>query len=488
MNIEKMKTILEGFKNTSVLVIGDYMVDEYIVGNADRISPEAPVQVIDVKKESRVPGGAGNVVRNISSFTRKIYAAGIIGVDEPGNYLKNTFNEYGADCSCMVASENRKTIIKTRVMAGRQQILRFDREDKEDINEVDSTRLLKKIEEISSNIDVVILSDYGKGCLTYKLIEKIMVIFSKKFVPVLVDPKGDDYLKYKGAHLVTPNLKETEIAVGSVIENSGELETAAVSLQKKCGINSVLVTLSEKGMTLFTETEKPYHIGTRAQEVFDVTGAGDTVISLMGLCLGSNIQPSDSVDIANIGAGIVVGKLGTASVTGNELLAEIKNMETDDTSGKIIAGQELDLEIGRLRKLNKKIVFTNGIFDFMHVGHLKLLQKSKKLGDILVVGINSDQSTREVKGEGRPIISEMERALIIASMIPVDYVVIFDELTPVPLIKRIKPDILVKGSNYEKVSVIGSEAVEEYGGEVKLVKIDDYISVTMLADRIKKIE
>ena len=485
MEYNRLKTVLEQFSKVSVLVVGDHMVDEYIVGTTDRISPEAPVQVVEVKKESRVPGGAGNVVRNLASFTKKLYVAGVIGNDEPGNYLKTTFEGYGCDCSAMVETENRPTTRKSRVIADRQQILRFDREDKGEISVEDGTKLVNQISKIAGKIDVVVLSDYGKGCLTKENIEEIVKIFSKRFVPIIVDPKGEDYTKYRGVTLVTPNIKETELATGIKIKCEDDAKKAAKIIREKCGIESALITMSEKGMTLFLPKGESFHVDTEAREVFDVTGAGDTVVSFMALGLGADIPPKEAAIIANMGAGIVVGKLGTASVSAGELLSYVRSKSEGGTVSKILTEQELKLQIGRLKKLGKKIVFTNGVFDLIHVGHIKLFQKAKFLGDTLVVGINSDHSARELKGEGRPIIGGMERALIISAMSSVDYVVIYDELTPEKILEMIKPDILVKGSNYDMEDVVGKEIVESYGGKIELIKFENNISVTSLAQKIK---
>lgn len=485
MTPERLEEILVAWREASVLVLGDFMVDEYLIGRADRISPEAPVQVLDVQKETRVPGGAGNVVRNLAVHTGKITVAGVTGNDEPGDYLRETFAALGADVAPLLAMPDRPTTRKTRVLAGRQQILRVDREVRNDLDSSESSRLADAVIQALDGIGAVVLSDYGKGCLTPTLLARVIPECNRRKIPVLVDPKTKDFSRYRGADLVTPNLKETEAAVGFSIESETDVDLAAKKLREECGVKGVLITRSERGMTLYWDTQPRFHVEARAREVFDVTGAGDTVISLLALGLATGTPPGDAAVVANFAAGVVVGKVGTATAAEAEILAAQQSDLAVGGGGKFLSPRAAGLQVQRQKDLGRRVVFTNGIFDLIHVGHIKLLERARALGDLLVVGINSDRSARSLKGPGRPILSEQERGRILAAMQAVDLVVVYDDDTPEKLLELLKPDVLVKGTNYGPDQVVGAAIVEGYGGRVELVPVEDIVSVTAIADRIK---
>ncbi len=466
----------------NILVIGDLMIDEYLWGSCERISPEAPVQIVDIKKETRVLGGAGNVINNLVSLGANVGVMSVIGSDEVGHELKSMLGELGVK-SFLIEQAGRKTSRKTRLMASHSQVVRYDKESKNDISPQSVQALYERFLEKINAYDIVLLSDYAKGVLTKELIEKIISYSNKKDKKVLVDPKGSDFSIYEGAYLLTPNKKEAELASGIKIENDTSLKEALSKLQEEASLGVSVITLSENGIAILEKDEvvvKP----TVAREVYDVTGAGDTVLASLGFALSLEKDIYTSVEFANLAAGVVVGKIGSATVTMDEIEEYQASLHKSSIELHIKSRDEIERISDRLKKQNKKVVFTNGCFDILHKGHVSYLNVAKSFGDVLILGLNSDASVKRLKGESRPINCEDDRAYILSALECVDYVVIFDEDTPYELISKVEPDVLVKGADYEGKVVVGSDIAKQ----TKLVEFVDGKSTTRTIEKIQKAE
>lgn len=483
MDRKRIESLFARTKEVRALVIGDLMLDEYLWGKTDRISPEAPVQVVDVIREDLRLGGAGNVVNNLVSLGCAVSVCSVIGADDNGAQLREVFSGMGVNVEALFEDPDRRTGKKTRVMAAHQQIVRIDRESKDLLNPSFEAMLIDYIQKNGCNFNVLVVSDYLKGVLTPRVLESIVALGRDAKIPVVVDPKGSDYSKYRGATILTPNKKEAEQASGVAIIDESTLNQAAARLLEGLDLSALLITRSEAGMSLFRINLDPLHIPTVAREVYDVTGAGDTVLAVLSLGLAAGLSLDDSARLANCAAGIVVGKLGTSTLKPVEILDEL-GREHRDSDNKIKNLDVLAEIIAVEKSRGKKIVFTNGCFDLLHVGHVKYLQKARSFGDILVLGLNSDASIRRLKGEKRPLIAEDERAHILAALDCIDYVAVFDEDTPLHLIESLKPSILVKGGDYTLDGVVGREAVEADGGRVELVQFVDGKSTTNIIGRI----
>ena len=466
-------------KKPNILVIGDLMIDHYLWGSCDRISPEAPVQVVNVKKESSVLGGAGNVINNLVTLGSVVDVISVIGNDSVANELKSLLEKIDVPTSNLVVENNRKTSKKSRLIASQQQVLRYDMESIDDINENSHKQIIQTLEKNIDKYSSIILSDYGKGVLTTNLTKEIIKIANKNSIKVLVDPKGKDYSKYKGSYTLTPNKKEAMEATNIDIKDESSLIEALKSLKTQCELEVSLITLSEQGIAIFDDelTIKP----TVAREVYDVTGAGDTVIASIAFALGNNLDIKDAIYFANLAAGVVVGKIGSATTTLDEIYEYEYSLHKSNSTSHIKTFDEIKTLASKLHSQGKKIVFTNGCFDILHVGHVKYLEVAKSYGDVLILGLNADSSVRKLKGPTRPINTQDDRAYILASLESVDYVVIFEEETPYELIKLIKPHVLVKGGDYEGKDVVGQDIADE----LKLVKFVDGKSTT---NTIKRIE
>ena len=463
----------------NILVVGDLMIDHYLWGSCERISPEAPVQVVDIAKETTVLGGAGNVINNLNTLGAKVSVASVIGDDENGLELLEMLQEIDVDSSNIAKQEGRKTSKKSRVIAVSQQILRYDKESKEDITQESEQKILASLENTISSYDMVILSDYGKGVLTDNLSQRIINLAKKNNVRVLVDPKGSDFSKYRGAYLLTPNKKEAILATGIEIQDKDSLHQALEKLKNKCDLAISLITLSEDGIaTLDKEVEI---FPTVAKEVFDVTGAGDTVIASIAYALSAGKSIQETAAFANLAAGVVVGKIGSATVSMDEVEEYEASLHKSTSDAHIKSFEDIKALVSRSRLLGKKIVFTNGCFDILHVGHVKYLQIAKSFGDILIVGLNSDASVSRLKGPSRPVNIAEDRAYLLAALEAVDFVVPFEDDTPYELIKMIAPDVLVKGGDYEGKTVVGTE----FSGELKLVDFVDGKSTTKTIQKIQ---
>lgn len=472
---------LNKIKKKSILVVGDVMLDNYCVGDIKRISPEAPVPVFRKKGERSVLGGAANVAANLIAANQKVTMMSIIGNDDTGNKLLGFFKTKGINTE-LIQVLNRNTIIKTRFIAGNnQQVLRLDVENITPISYNESILMLKKLEKEIDCYHLILLSDYLKGLLTYDLTQGIIRLAKEYGIPVVIDVKDPHIEKYHGAYLLKPNLKEIRDLTGMPAKTDDEIVEAAEKLRTQCNSKYVLCTCGARGMVLVGENHKPFFIASQVREVFDVSGAGDTTISYLAAAIANGMDMNDAVTIANYAAGIQVGKIGTSSV----YMQEVRNFLSNEDNGtfhKILHDE--DLETFRHDNADKKIVFTNGCFDILHVGHKRYLQEAASLGDILVVGVNSDDSVRRLKGSDRPVNSEQDRVEMLCAIGFIDYVVIFGEDTPYELIKKIQPDVLVKGGDYKPEEVVGRDIVEGRGGKLELIKFVDGKSTTNIINKI----
>lgn len=447
-----------------ILVIGDFMVDNYTWCDCSRVSPEAPVLVAKTLKEDKRLGGAANVYANLKSLGADVFALGVIGDDESGNFLKaNLKGEF-------LIQKGRKTPFKNRIMAHNQQVLRLDEEDTSEI--LLENELIFLFEEKIKDFKAIVLSDYAKGVLTSKVCKAFIKKANELEIPILIDPKGSDFSKYSGATLLTPNKKEALNALKFENLDAKNLEKGIKKLKDDFSLRYSIITLSEAGIAVFDESLKL--APAKALEVYDVTGAGDSVIAVLAFCLASGIEIFKACEIANEAAAVVVSKIGSVSVS----FDEIKSLKKSNFENKILSKEEL---LKKLKERNKKVVFTNGCFDIVHFGHIKYLEKAKRLGDILVVGLNSNSSVKRLKGESRPINSQFQRACMLAAFYFVDFVVIFEEDTPLELINFLKPDILVKGADYQGKEVVGSHLVSK----VELIDFEEGFSTSKIIDKIK---
>lgn len=461
-----------------ILVIGDLMIDHYLWGGCERISPEAPVQVVDIARETTVLGGAGNVINNLVALGAQVSIAGVIGDDENGEELCAMLDAIGVKSEGLVKQKGRKTSKKSRVIASNQQILRYDKESKDAIDPISEEAIVSYVKSSIISCDIIILSDYGKGVITDGVAAGVITAARNAGKKVLVDPKGKDYRKYRGAYLLTPNKKEASEATGIVINDEVSLKKALLSLKETCDLECSMITLSEDGIAIYDDSMRRFP--TVAKEVYDVTGAGDTVIASLSFALSSGLSIDEAAPFANHAAAVVVGKIGSATVTLSEIEEYESSLHQSTSDMHIKSKEEIVVLSDRLKKEGKKVVFTNGCFDILHVGHVKYLQEAKSYGDILIVGLNSDSSVRELKGPTRPVNNEDDRAYILAALESVDYVVVFSEETPHDLIKSIAPDILVKGGDYEGKVVVGAE----FAKELRLVQFVDGKSTTATIARI----
>jgi len=479
---------LSALNQKRILVVGDVMLDRYLWGYVKRISPEAPVPVVRIRQQSEIPGGAGNVAANLAGLECPVSILGVCGNDEAGNRLRKIFLEKGID-PLLQESIARPTITKTRVMARGQQLLRLDEEEPRILSPELEEKIIARFEQKAPVCDVVVLSDYGKGIFqTPNLCQHFLRYCRTRGIPVLVDPKGADWARYQGATCVTPNTAELERVTGSTTEaDEAQLYQSASAIRRQYGLEWLLVTRGSKGMVLCGKEDSPLMIPARAREVFDVSGAGDTVIATLAAGLALGLSFARAAQLSNLAAGIVVGKLGTQPITRPELSAAIalNDMQSQSTgASKIAVLESARILVKSWQSSGQKVVFTNGCYDLLHPGHIHLLHQSRDLGDRLIVGLNTDASVRRLKGNTRPIVAERDRAAIISALGCVDLVVLFDEDTPLELIQAIKPDILVKGEDYRLDQVVGREAVESYGGRVCRVPLLQGYSTTQIAEKI----
>ena len=467
-------------KSPKLLVIGDLMIDHYLWGSCERISPEAPVQVVNVKSESAVLGGAGNGINNLNAIGAQVDVISVIGGCEISDELKTLLSNINVNSQYLITQKDRITSKKSRIIAAQQQVVRYDRESTDEINSESQKQILDTFNSIITDYDGVLLSDYGKGVLTSGLTQSLISIANKNNKKVLVDPKGLDYSKYKGAYLLTPNKKEASEATKVDIKDDDSLTKAITQLKTECDLDVSLITLSEQGVAIYDDRLRTHP--TVAREVFDVTGAGDTVLASLGFALACGYEIDDAVEFSNLAAGVVVGKIGSATASLNEIIEYESSLNKSSSDAHIKTLNEITVLSKELKARGKKIIFTNGCFDILHAGHVRYLETAKSYGDVLILGLNSDRSVTALKGEGRPINTQLDRAYILAALEAVDYVVVFDDDTPYDLIKAIKPHILVKGGDYEGKQVVGQDIADE----LKLVQFVDGKSTTKTIEKIQK--
>lgn len=464
-----------------ILVVGDVMLDTYFSGSVKRISPEAPVPVFSKDSEYSVLGGAANVAANLVAAGQHVAIATIVGKDEKGRILKEAFEQKHINID-LIMQLDRVTTEKTRFLASNnQQVLRLDVEETSPLPRDACEYLLKKIEKRIDEFDLVLLSDYLKGLFTYEFTQGVLQHARKKGIPTIIDVKDSEVKKYRDAYLLKPNIKEVHELTGLPVNNDEEIIIASEKLRKICNCRYVLTTCGARGMVLVGDHE-PYFIEAEGQEVYDVTGAGDTAIAYLAACMMNGFSIKDSVDIANVAAGIQVSKVGTSSV----YWREIREYLTYNSGGfihKLISGEAVDNF--RKEHISEKVVFTNGCFDIMHIGHIRYLYEASRLGDILIVGLNSDVSVKKLKGETRPINCELDRAEMMCALEFIDYVIIFEEDTPLELIKKIQPDVLVKGGDYSDQYVVGTKETEAWGGKLMLLPFVEGKSTTNIINKIK---
>ena len=469
-------------KAPKILVIGDLIVDHYLWGSSERISPEAPVPVVSINNESRMLGGAGNVINNLKALNAKVDVMSVLGECGVSSELKLLLNEIEIDTQYLITEPKRISSKKTRIIAAQQQVVRYDRESINEISELSQKTLLLNFRKRIADYDCVLLSDYGKGVLTSDLTQQLINVAKQHSIKILVDPKGVNYSKYKGAYLLTPNKKEASEATGININDDASLACSIKKLKEECELDVSLITLSEQGVTIY-DGELRNH-PTQTREIFDVTGAGDTVLASLGFALSCELDIDEAVKFANLAAGVVVGKIGSSTATLNEIIEYESSLKKSTSDAHIKTLNEITVLSEELKARGKKIVFTNGCFDLLHTGHVRYLEASKNFGDVLILGLNSDRSVVVLKGEDRPINTQIDRAYILAALEAVDYVVIFDDDTPYDLINAIKPHTLVKGGDYEGQEVVGKDIAEE----LKLIKFVDGKSTTKTIKKIQQLK
>jgi D-beta-D-heptose 7-phosphate kinase/D-beta-D-heptose 1-phosphate adenosyltransferase len=476
------EAIRSGFDHKRVLVVGDLMLDRYMWGDVSRVSPEAPVPVLRPQRDAERAGGAGNLALNLAALGLRVQLAGYVGDDQEAQRLFRFFEDAGVGTDLVATLSDRPTITKTRIIASHQHVLRVDAEDLSPLRESDAENFSQRLLAELDNSDAIALSDYGKRVLGDELCKNLIAEARRRGLTVVVDPKGRSYRKYAGATVLTPNLKELETATGvSAYDHDALIETGR-RLVKDLGLDAIVLTQGEHGMTLIAP-EQTLHSPARAKEVFDVSGAGDTVVAALTAGMLAGLDRTDVLRLANLAAGVVVGKIGTAPVERNELL-EALHPHGAYVIDSIYTPKRLQRAVAGWRANGNRIVFTNGCFDLLHAGHVDYLQKAADEGERLIVALNTDRSVRALKGEGRPIVTQEDRAYLIAALAAVDAVTLFDEETPMALINALRPDVLVKGADYTEDRVVGAKEVRSWGGDVVLVPLVEGKSTSELIRKI----
>lgn len=476
-------TRLPDFSNRTVAVVGDVMLDRYFWGNVDRISPEAPVPVVKVTKKTMSLGGAANVAMNLKGLNCGHRLIGLRGLDGNGDLLGAILDKEAIEHS-LATTQTHPTTTKTRILGQGQQLIRLDEERNLGIDGEVVDGLLNTLEEGLNATTGVIISDYGKGIFKSDTAQRIIHRCRELNIPVFVDPKGHDWDRYQGATCITPNTAEFNLVAPFDEYDESALEEQAQRTIEQLNLRYILMTRGARGMSLFSASHPTVHISTEAREVFDVSGAGDTVIATLAAAFCAGMDMQKAAGYANTAAGVVVGKIGTQPIVHKELKAVLANQDAKGAAKCVGFGQAADM-VNAWRKKGQRVVFTNGCFDILHVGHITLLQKAAAQGDRLVVGLNSDGSVKKLKGDTRPVVPEKERAALLGNIKGVDLVVLFDEETPFELICRLTPDVLVKGGDYTPATVVGRDVVEQAGGRVMIVPLMDNASTTKVIDRIR---
>ena len=477
MNIDNFASI----SDLNVLICGDLMVDKYIIGDVKRISPEAPVPILEIVSQESKLGGAGNVINNVTSLGAKTRVLGCIGEDFDGKWIKNQLSYNGTDVTFLGSNSNTKTITKTRLVSRNQQFLRLDDEKIKDIPFEYEEYLSANIQKVFSNINVLIISDYAKGTITKTLAQLLINYANQNNIPIVVDPKGKDFSKYNNATVCTPNMNELNFISGHTLVNEDDVVEQSTKLLKDINLSYLALTRSEKGISLISKSSfLKQDFPATAKDVIDVTGAGDTVVSIIAICLALNYTMSDCCILANIAASIVCSKFGAATITVNELLKSI----FDNGEHKLIDIKSAKYIVANLKEQGKKVIFTNGCFDILHAGHISSFKQAKAFGDVLIIAVNSDASIRKIKGDTRPIINEENRIAMLCALEIVDYVVLMVDDNPSNIIDSIKPDIAVKGKDWEGKDVPEKSIIEAYGGTMKFINLEQGLSTTNIINKI----
>lgn len=469
-----------------IVVAGDFMFDHYVYGNAQRLSPDAPVPVLAIEDQKWIPGGASNVCLDLKALRCKVSCIGIVGKDRNGYDLKKSLREFGCITTGLIDDPTRPTTIKQNFVGlaqhrHPQKMFRADIEDKSPVSDAIAKKIMAAGDKQIAKADVLIIEDYNKGALTSQVCQHLIKTANKHNVPVLVDPAAiEDYTKYTGATTITPNRTEASLATGGMTDTA----KMAAKMLKELKLQTVVLTLDKSGALLLEKGKKPLTVPTEARSVYDVTGAGDMVIAMLGAALANGATWPDAVMLSNIAAGLEVEKFGVVPIELDEILIAVLQKQHQEL-GKIRTLDQLLPEISAYRKQGKKIAFTNGCFDILHAGHVAYLRQAKAQGDILVLGVNADHSISKIKGPDRPVNKQDDRLMVLSELQSIDYVIVFDDDTPMKLLKAIKPDILVKGGDYTKDKVVGHEFVEAYGGTVTVVGLVQGRSTTNIIQKIE---
>jgi D-beta-D-heptose 7-phosphate kinase/D-beta-D-heptose 1-phosphate adenosyltransferase len=484
-HIENLEPVLaeieSGWKRYRVVVVGDVMLDRYIWGDVSRISPEAPVPVVRISCQSERPGGAANVAMNLAGLGAQVEVVGFSGGDENQRLLEGRLAEAKVFAK-LVVSEGFPTITKLRVIGGRQQMLRLDQERLDPRPASDLDQLREAAVSSIEQADVVILSDYAKGALPPTLCASLISAAKRREVPVLIDPKSADFMRYRGATCICPNRSELAAATHRDRSDLNGLLAAAEQMVGELDLDYMITTLSELGIAMVYH-DRHTIAPASARQVYDVSGAGDTVMAILALGLASKMPVDSMVALANLAAGVVVGKVGTVPITLHELIAAVTSELALNTADKVVDRNELAVRVAAWHANGERVVFTNGCFDLLHVGHITLLEQARRLGDRLVVAINTDASVCALKGPSRPVVGERDRARVLAALTSVDAVVTFSEATPLEVVLALRPDVIVKGGDYSEETIVGAREVRSWGGEVRIVPIVEGHSTSRVIER-----
>jgi D-beta-D-heptose 7-phosphate kinase/D-beta-D-heptose 1-phosphate adenosyltransferase len=481
----RMAELVEAsFGRKRILVFGDLMLDRYLWGDVDRISPEAPVPVVRIRRRTDVAGGAANVAANLAGLGLTVAVAGPVGRDTSGDILMHVFEQHGIDTEAVLTVPGRQTVTKTRILGGHQQMMRMDEEDPAELDTEVEDELLDRVLSKLMLSSAVLLSDYAKGTLSARACRTVIDVARSIGIPILVDPKGNDYSKYARATVITPNMKELSQVMGVPLGPENEVFDAAKRLRAEIGIEAWAVTRGERGITLI-DANGVSNFPAIAREVYDVSGAGDTVIAALAAGIIGGLEREESIQLANLAAGVVVGKIGTSPLCQEELLEALRRRKQSEQAWKIMDLNILLACVDVWRARGERIVFTNGCFDIVHAGHVTYLERARQEGSRLIVGLNSDSSVRALKGVTRPIMPQQDRARVLASLASVDAVILFEDDTPIELIKAVQPDVLVKGSDYSEDEVVGAQEASSWRGRVVLVPQLEGRSTSQVVSRIR---
>ncbi|OEJ66527.1 D-glycero-beta-D-manno-heptose-7-phosphate kinase [Magnetovibrio blakemorei] len=485
-NLVNLSDVIARLCGAEVLCIGDIMLDRYVWGAVERISPEAPIPVLRIERETAMLGGAGNVANNLAALGGGGTFIGVIGDDAPGREIADIMADLTTINAHLLTDTDRRSTIKTRFVGAHQQMMRADVESTQALPASLEVQILERLTHPSGTLGAIILSDYGKGVLSDTIVRGVIEYAHATATTVIIDPKGTDYSRYRGADIITPNKKELMDATGLPAHTDEQVIAACTHLMDTCGVGGVLATRSAEGMTLVLRGQEPHHLKAQAREVFDVSGAGDTVVATLALALASGADSLTAAYLANIAAGIVVAKSGTATVSAPELSRALHHQDLDLAEAKLTELERAAAQVRDWQTQGLSVGFTNGCFDLLHPGHISLLSQARKACDRLIVGLNSDSSVKTLKGPTRPVQSEAARAAVLGALSAIDLIVLFSAETPIELIQTLRPDVLVKGADYTVETVVGADIVQGYGGRVVLAELVDGHSTTRTIERMGK--